>query len=269
MPSEPLRVAAIPLAPAEGEVDLNLAAAREAVARAAADGCDLAVLPEMFNSAFTENEAFLRRIAEPDDGPTMTAVAGLAAEFDLAVAGSFTAVDPATGRLYNRGFIRLPDGPVSFYDKRHLFIIGGERKVLTAGTALAPVVGFRSWRLRLSICYDIRFPVWNRRVASGPDDYDLLIVPANWPVSRSYAWRQMLIARAIENQVCVVGADRSGSDVYGSYAPADTVIYDQAGTPVGTDDGGIVRATLDPVRLEKYRNHFPVWHDADRFSIEY
>lgn len=60
----------------------------------------------------------------------------------------------------------------------------------------------------MSICYDLRFPVWLRNRG----DYDVLVCVANWPVARSTAWRALLIARAIENQCYVLGVNRVGID---------------------------------------------------------
>lgn len=79
-----------------------------------------------------------------------------------------------------------------------------------------PVIAYNGCRFMVIVCYDLRFPVWCRRVID-VKDYDIIIVPANWPDSRRYAWRHLLIARAIENQAYVIGCNRSGSDLYGRY----------------------------------------------------
>ncbi len=60
----------------------------------------------------------------------------------------------------------------------------------------------------MSICYDLRFPVWNRWTDEAP--YDLLVIPANRPDAREFAWRNLLLARAIENQAYVAGVQPSG-----------------------------------------------------------
>ena len=69
---------------------------------------------------------------------------------------------------------------------------------------------WRGLRICPLVCYDLRFPVYSRR---RPElDYDLLMYVANWPAPRAEAWRQLLRARAIENQAYVVGVNRVGTD---------------------------------------------------------
>ena len=75
------------------------------------------------------------------------------------------------------------------------------------------------------MCYDLRFPVWSRRGQSrNRDDYDLLIYVANWPERRRTHWRQLLIARAIENQAYVIGVNRIGVDGNGVNYAGDSLI---------------------------------------------
>ena len=89
-----------------------------------------------------------------------------------------------------------------------------EHKVFASGDKQPPVVRYRGWNISLIVCYDLRFPVWCR---NNRQSYDLMLVPANWPSSRGYAWKHLLIGRAIENQAVYVGANRGGSDDFGDY----------------------------------------------------
>ena len=87
--------------------------------------------------------------------------------------------------------------------------------------------------------------------------YDILLVPANWAAARGYAWRQLLIARAIENQALVVGANRSGHDDYGDYNGL-TYILDPFGKDLassgaqGVAADGFLYAEYSRESLEKY-----------------
>ena len=95
------------------------------------------------------------------------------------------------------------------------------------------------------VCYDLRFPVWSRRRPGL--DYDLLLYVANWPAARADAWRQLLRARAIENQAYVVGVNRVGS----------------AG-----DGPALLTVPLPRGPLIEFREKFPAHLDADRFTLE-
>lgn len=117
----------------------------------------------------------------------------------------------------------------------------------------------------MAICYDVRFPVWLRNTGN---KYDLLVIPANWPDKRQYAWEHLLKARAIENQAYVIGANRSGEDSFGKYDKS-TYIIDYMGQSVGENKGAFTIAELSKSSLEKIREHFPVWKDADEFGIRF
>ena len=117
----------------------------------------------------------------------------------------------------------------------------------------------------MSICYDLRFPAWLRNM---PDRrYDLLIIPANWPAKRSYAWQHLLIARAIENMCYVVGCNRSGTDDFGEYDNL-TYIYDYAGRLVSQPSKDFVSATISKEGMDRMRSHLPFLNDEDEFSVK-
>lgn len=263
MPDRNLKVAIIPHDIIENDTEANLEAVARRLTSVESD-TDLVVLPEMFNTGYSNSRQQLRENAETDDGPTMMAVRDWARTYKMAIWGGFTAVDNA-GNLYNRGFMAAPDGTALFYDKRHLFRAGGEHQLLTPGDRRSPIVSYRGWKLKMAICYDIRFPVWNRSVAN---EYDALIVPANWAHSRVFAWKHMLLARAIENQAYIVGCNREGSDRFGEYPQGDSFAFNHWGDDIADRrSDGTIYAVFDGARLDLDRQRFSPWMDADRFEI--
>ena len=198
----------------------------------------------------------------------MQAVRAEAEARSCAICGTFIARLP-DGTLRNRAFFIAPGAAPVFYDKRHLFSISDEADVLTPGSQPMPIIDFRGWRIALAVCYDLRFPVWCRNTV-GPDGsllYDILIIPASWPDARAHAWRTLLTARAIENQAYVIGANRSGSDGFGR-CDGLTAIFDFLGADIGSGQpSGAVTATFSLDLLAAARRRFPVWRDADTFSI--
>jgi predicted amidohydrolase len=262
MPSQNLKIAAIPLDIVAHDSEANLAAAIERLNNLDKD-TDLAVLPEMFNTGFTPDIRQLESNAQPDDGALITELRSQARQRGIAIWGGFTAIDG--GNYYNRGFMIDDKGEATFYDKRHLFSYGGESKVLTPGMKEAPIVAYRSWNLKMAICYDIRFPVWNRARAN---NYDVLIVPANWAHARFFAWKQMLLARAIENQAFVVGCNREGNDIYGEYRRGDSQAFNNWGDDIADRrDDGTMYATLHAEQFNIDRQRFAPWRDADDFKL--
>ena len=254
-----LKTAIIPHDIAYADPGKNLNALTEAMVRIEPD-TRLVVLPELFSTGYVKNTDKMKRFAVHSDGTTISLLKHLAAQHDTAIAGSMLASDDIDGQFFNRAFIVLPDGSMSYYDKRHLFSHSGEDKVFTAGTSQSPIVTHDGWRIKLMVCYDLRFPCWCR---NRDLEYDLLLFPSNWPEERGYAFRHLLIARAIENQACVVGANRGGSDPFGNYPHEMCAAFDHFGRPVGEIRDGVVYATFDRTALDRAREKFPVHLDAD------
>lgn len=262
MPSRDLKIALLPLDIISHDSEANLQAAFQRMEILDSD-TDLVVLPEMFNTGFTPDPGQLALNAQTNDGPLIRALREKAREKHLAIWGGFTAVEG--GNYFNRGFMIDDCGNACFYDKRHLFSYGGESSVLTPGMTLAPIISYRTWNLKMSICYDIRFPVWNR---SRANEYDVLIVPANWAHARFFAWEHMLIARAIENQAFVIGCNREGSDIYGQYRRGDSQAFNNWGDDIADRrDDGTLYAILNAEQFNTGRKRFAPWRDADDFKL--
>ncbi|MBL0713787.1 MAG: amidohydrolase [Desulfosarcina sp.] len=227
---------------------------------ASAEGAaDLVVLPEMFTTGFTMNAGPL---AESMRGPTLGWMTEMARRLAADVTGSV--IIREDGRLYNRLLWVKPDGQFYAYDKRHLFRMSGEHKVYAAGRELLTVT-IKGWRVRPFICYDLRFPVWCRNRNNA---YDLAIYVANWPSARALHWRALLKARAIENQCCVVGVNRVGTDGNGLAYRGDSTVIDPQGAVLYhcEDREDIFTTTLSHHDLEACREAFPVWKDADTYG---
>jgi predicted amidohydrolase len=230
-----------------------------ALIAAAEQPCDLIVLPEMFTTGFSMNAM---GNAEPPGGETEQWLLDIARERDCAVCGSIAVRDGDA--VYNRMLFATPQD-VTHYDKRHLFRMGGEHKRYSPGRDRV-IVEWRGWRINLQVCYDLRFPVFSRNRG----DYDLVLYVANWPAARRAHWRALLLARAIENQSCVVGVNRIGSDANGLDYSGDSMVISADGAVLwdALNGDGAARIILDGAALEKYRESFPCHLDADGFQVE-
>ena len=228
-------------------------------------GTDLVVVPELFTTGFiTGDRDQAATLAERNTGDTIAELHRLANEHQVAIAGSFLAATAA--QLYNRAFFIEPGGEDTFYDKRHLFTFGGENRVFNAGRGQAPIVRFRGFNIKLIVCYDLRFPVFCRNVSNA---YDMLLVVANWPVARQAAWRQLLIARALENECYVCGVNRCGTDPTGlDYGQGSSIVVDFKGKVLmQRANSPLIGAELSPADLSRFREKFPAWRDADEFKL--
>jgi len=226
---------------------------------------DLIVLPEMFNTGFVVDP---QTVAEKAGGQTFQWLRSIAQNTGSAITGSY--VVKTGGEFYNRLVWIHADGSAEYYDKRHLFRFGDEHLHFSQGKNKL-IVDLKGWKICPLICYDLRFPVWSKnRYLNGSYEYDLLIYVANWPGRRSYAFRQLLIARAIENQAYTIGVNRIGIDEKGTMHQGDSAVIDFKGKhiieiPPGVEDVETVELSYD--RLSDYREGFKVALDWDDFSI--
>ena len=222
---------------------------------------EIVVLPEMFSTGFTMKS---RELAEPVSGITVRILKELAADFQLALCGSFICSERSN--YYNRAFFITPEGEEFYYDKRHLFRMGNEAEYFSAGNNKL-IISYRGWNICLLVCYDLRFPVWSRNVNN---EYDLLIYMASWPQARRLAWDTLLCARALENMCYVCGVNRIGVDGNKLIYNGGSVVFSPKGEPLASvPDGeeGIETVSLSLISLQQLRDKFPVWKDADAFRL--
>jgi len=222
---------------------------------------EIVVLPEMFSTGFSMQP---KKLAETMDGETVEWMKRIAAKKKIILTGSVIIEEDRN--FYNRLVWVLPNGQIGYYDKRHLFAYGDEDQHYTAGKKRL-IASVKGWKINLMVCYDLRFPVWSRQ--QGDFEYDVLIYVANWPERRVHAWTTLLRARAIENQSYVIGVNRTGDD--GNKIPytGESMAVDPMGEILyhKNDEEDVFTVTLDRSHLEKTREKFPFWKDADQFKI--
>jgi len=222
---------------------------------------EIVVLPEMFSTGFSMKPS---QFAENLTGTSLQWMKEIAATKKIILTGSLMIQED--NHYYNRLIWMQPDGQFGYYDKRHLFSYGGEDKDFTPGSKrfIAQVKG---WKICTMICYDLRFPIWNRM--NKEDEYDVLVVIANWPNKRMTAWQTLLRARAIENQSYVIGVNRVGEDGNGLIYNGGSCVIDPLGEILyeKLNDEDTFSITLNKDDLLKVRNNFPFQKDKDEFII--
>lgn len=222
---------------------------------------DLIILPEMFTTGFTMNAT---EVAETMGGETVSWLRKLAKEKNCAIAGSI--IINEDGNYYNRFLFIRPDGTLEKYDKHQLFTLAKEQEVFTAGQEEV-IIDYLGWKIKLQICYDLRFPIWARNTLG----YDVLIYVASWPKPRVNAWDTLLKARAIENMSYCIGVNRVGLDGKGYEYNGHSAVYDVLGNSVldknPIEEEAILYATLDKSHIQKTREKLPFLEDRDQFEL--
>ena len=215
---------------------------------------DLILLPETWNSPYTFSGVHslreqARQNAEPIDGASITLLCALAKKYSVWIgAGSITLQPEAhTDRYYNSTFLISRQGElVTRYDKIHLCAWAHENEVFSYGEGLStPQTELGT--LGMIICYDIRFGELSRIHAL--NGAQVLLVPACFSTSLAQ-WRQMIIARAVENQLFVLACGTCGENHVGhslAVAPDGTILA-EAG-----DEEEILTAELDLEQIRAIR----------------
>jgi predicted amidohydrolase len=241
----------------------NLERAEALVARAAATGADVILLPEKWNAI--GNAEVLHAAAEPlEGGESVEAMAEWARRHGITlVGGSITERREGREKLSNTCVVLDPEGEIAaVYRKIHLFDVevGGlvYRESEAEEPGEEPVVYASDWPIGLSVCYDVRFPELYRILAL--EGAQLVTVPAHFTLyTGKDHWEVLLRARAIENQLYVAAAAQIGETSPGRWSYGRSLIADPWGLVVALapDEETVISAELDRARLEDVRAKLP------------
>jgi predicted amidohydrolase len=250
-----ITAAAIQFHVIQGDLDANLAYVREALARVAAQGANLVVLPEMWSSGFAyKNLAQLAQRTEE----IVAELCELSARYNLVIVGSQP--EPSGDvRVFNTAHVVDNGAVVTSYRKLHLFSLLGEDKAFKGGDTWC-LAETSIGKVGVIICYDLRFPELSRRLAL--EGARVICVPAQWPKPRQEHWRTLLRARAIENQLYLVSCNATGLigklDFFGM-----SMIIDPKGEVLADagEEIGEILAPLDWQAMGAWRSQIPCFED--------
>lgn len=148
---------------------------------------------------------------------------------------------------------------VADYAKIHPFSLGTEAKFYKGGNSIVSC-SIKDFIVSPFICYDLRFP---EIFQAASQKSTLLVVIANWPVSRREDWSILLKARAIENQAFVIGVNRTGKGGRLEYF-GDSMVLSPRGKILAQSKEGTNLTIMDILPEEAFtcRRKFPL--KADR-----
>ncbi len=218
-----------------------------------AKGVDILVFPELVDGGYAalaagalphrSGDAYLERFRKLT-GPHLPAC----------VAGTVLTED-RSGRRTNTAHVFFRGKLRHRFAKIHLFRPGRDHRYFAPGRRIAAfTLPLRRTKLRAGgiVCFDLRFPELVRALALR--GIQLLFVPARWPVVRDQIWRSLLKARAVENQIFVVGCNARGKEGGFSYA------FDPFGAEIFSSRSGPRRAVqtvdIDLARIAAARRHY-------------
>lgn len=240
--------------------EANLRTARRLALAARDAGCDVLVLPEIFDMGYV-----LTRVAaespsvEPKPIPVLQE---LAKECQLHIVAGVA--DTKAGIVYNSIVFITPSGDESaIYYKTHLVTAAPmhEEQHLGAGDDFV-LAKIGDLMCGVMTCYDVRFPEVARALTLR--GAQVIILPAAFPMVRLPHWEVLTRARAIENQTYVLACNRIGEDGPGLLFCGTSMAIDPYGITVGAAsavDEALVVADVTAERVEMVRNRMKVLQD--------
>ncbi len=260
------KVAAIQMSSA-ADVVTNLREAGKLMAKAAAQGAELMVLPENF-ALMAKSDTERTAAGELDgSGTIQDFLAEKASHLRTWIVGGTLPVLAGNGKVYARSPVYNPQGErAAYYDKIHLF----DAQVNSAGESYhesartepgrrAVVVDTPLGKLGLSVCYDVRFPELFRALAA--QGATLFAVPSAFTrTTGEVHWQLLNRARAVENLAFVIAAAQTGHHANGRETFGHSMVVDPWGEILAERDAepGVVTAVMDTAQQARLRARFPV-----------
>ncbi len=215
----------------------------------------LLIFPELTLTGFTMKAS---EFAESLQGESFEYFADLAVKNNMHI---LAGIVEKKGNEYFNSLLHIEQSGklIKVYRKIHPFSYSTEDKHYSRGNKTV-VTELEGWKVGLSICYDLRFPELYRHY--GKSRTELIVVIANWPVTRIEHWRTLLKARAIENQCYVAGVNRVGDDPKLKYNGYSSV-FDPMGNELVSvsDQETIIEAEISIDSVKEVRSNLPFLND--------
>lgn len=278
---KPVKIALVQLLSGSDKA-ANLKHAASQVAKAAAGGSKIVVLPECFNSPY--GTAYFPKHAEPllplppakEQAPSYSALSAMAAENNVyLIGGSIPEINPSTKKIYNTCLVFGPDGALlSIHRKTHLFDVNipgkvsmRESDVLSPGNKVTIVEFPEYGKVAIGICYDIRFPEI-AAVAARRGAFALIYPGAFNLVTGALHWKLLAQARAVDNQIYVgmCSPARNLDSTY--YAWGHSMILDPMAAVLAEAQEGesIIESELSEDKIMETRRNIPL-ETQRRFDV--
>ncbi|HEV7626917.1 MAG TPA: carbon-nitrogen hydrolase family protein [Streptomyces sp.] len=238
-------------------VEDGLSALDDAARLSAAQGARLLVTPELSLTGYDLGDR-VAGLAEPADGESARAVAGIADAHGVAVLYGYPERNGEA--VHNSVALIGPDGGVlAGYRKTHLYG-GWERTQFTPGGQLVVQADLEGVRVGLLVCYDVEFPEAVRAHALAGTE--LLLVPTALMRPYEIVAETVVPARAWENQLYLAYANRLGREGEFDFAGLSCLAAPDGSVPVraGSDEALLV-ADVDTGRLQTCRERNPYLTD--------
>jgi omega-amidase len=255
-----MKICAVQIECVLGDVDANMEKVAYYTAKAKKEGCDIVVFPEMIDTGY--NMEAINKYAsawDKKENSPFNFIKKAAKNNKINIICNISERDD--NKIYNTTIAVSPDGKlVGKYRKNHL----ADYPPLNEGSCISPgkdieIVEINNIRLGLMTCYDLRFPEISRSLVL--KGVDVLVLCSAWPFPRLIHWNTLIRARAIENQVYFVAANRTGIDGSVTFCGSSRIIdpYGVIITSASENYESLISGQINPEEIKKVRENMPVF----------
>lgn len=266
-----MKIAAIQMGSTK-DVKVNISKAKRMVEQASKQGADLVCLPEIFYLDYSgpfniTTEKYAEVIPT---GVVCKELKSWAKEFNIAIIAGIYEKEGVN--YYNSGVVIDNRGLyIGKYQKRHIPLakLSFEKYYFTAGKGEIPIFTINGMTVGILICYDRHFPELARIMAFKGIQVLVVITGAPDVIGRSNTWKSVLITRAIENNIFVLGVNRYGKEDHRTCFGQSMLV-----NPYGVVKGeikegeGILVSEIDLIEIKESRLSFGHFRDFREDSIQ-
>ncbi|UYQ77471.1 carbon-nitrogen hydrolase [Glutamicibacter sp. JL.03c] len=253
VPSPSIQIAVLQSTSISGNPEKNMETLSRWASKAARQGTQLLVTPELFVPGYEPSTVYA-----VDGAEQRRTLAEIAAKHQIGLVASTVEFDGDNKYICASLFDRNGN-EVARYRKMHLFG-EAENKFFSTSTVAPKVVEFRGMKVALGICFDVEFPEFVRSAALA--GAELLCVPTAVPSRDATPGNQtafdsslvptlLVRARAVESQIYIAYANQAGSQFVGR----STIVSPMGESILASEASeNLLKATIDRGTLAHARS---------------
>ncbi|WP_420349142.1 carbon-nitrogen hydrolase family protein [Pelagibius sp.] len=239
-----MRIAALQMKAAAGDVAANLTRIEAAAREAAAGGARILITPELATTGYGAG-AVIGDLAEPLGGPQVKHLAAISEAHGLAIVAGFAERDGS--QVFNS--LALVDGAAAPIAYRKMQLYGDyERALFSPGPLQTTLCTIGELTFGFLICYDVEFPEAVRALARA--GAEAVLVPTALPEGpfAGFIATSVVPVRAFENQLFIAYANHAGQDDAFTYAGLSRIVGPDGSAlaAAGPNEDGVIFADTDP-----------------------
>ena len=248
----------------QGDTQANLNKMLEMTDRAAQEGADLVIFPELAYTGYFLESYDLQKLAEPQDGPFVQQLCKKAKEKRIHIIAGYAEAGDVIGKMYNACIFVDDEGRV-IENMRKVYAWGQEKLKFCEGKRY-PVVQTKLGKIGMLVCYDVEYPEPSRIEAL--KGAEIIVDCAVWSIPAERRWHVDLAGNALFNLLFMVGSNPVEDNCCGSsmIVGPDGEVRAMASR---TDEELLVHA-IDLDEILEIRSRIPYINDfkEDTFSMD-